>query len=109
MKQVEGPHERLRREHLRQPSDAQQFQYAWCHVGEFQNAEALLHGGCLKTDQRSKPRTIQRSHVAKINNDAAALGDERSRRLLDLIRNIADQLAMTMDRRNLIPVFIFIF
>jgi hypothetical protein len=28
----------LRREHLRQMSDAQQFQHARCHVGEFKDA-----------------------------------------------------------------------
>jgi hypothetical protein len=48
----------LGREHLRQMSEAQQFQNARCHVGEFEDAIALVDCGGFEPNQRSETRAV---------------------------------------------------
>src|ERR1019366_5901523 len=99
----------LRREHLHQMSDAQQFQHARCHVGEFKDAWPLLDCGRLEANQRAEARAIQMFYTTKVDNDATAKRDEGPHQFFYLTRGVTDQLAMTLDCRHLIPVFIFIF
>src|SRR2546423_564423 len=48
-------------------------------------------------------------YIAKVDNDATAQKDERPHHFFYLTRGVTDQLAMTLDCRHLIPVFVFIF
>src|ERR1019366_7172463 len=97
----------LRREHLRQMSDAQQFQHARCHVGEFKDAWPLADCGRLEANQCSEARAIQMFYITKVDNDATAKKNEGPHQFFYLTRGVTDQLAMTLDCRHLIPVFIF--
>src|SRR6202040_1003332 len=45
----------------------------------------------------------------KVDNDAAAKKDEGPHHFFYLARGVTDHLAMTLDCRHLIPVFVFIF
>src|SRR5271157_138758 len=90
-------------------SDAQQFQYARCHVGEFEDASPLVDCGRLEANQRSEARAIQMFYIAKVDNDATAKKDEGPHHFFYLTHRVTDQLAMTLDCRHLIPVFVFIF
>jgi hypothetical protein len=99
----------LRREHLRQMSHAQQFQHARCHVGELKGAWPLLDCGRLEANQRAEARAIQMFYITKVDNDATAKRNEGPYQLFYLTRGVTDQIAMTLDCRHLVPVFIFIF
>src|ERR1700719_1079531 len=90
-------------------SDAQQFQHSWSHVGEFKDAWTLLDGGRLEAHPRSETRAIQMFYIAKIDNDVGAKRNEGPHHFFHLTRRVTDQLAMTLDCRHLISVFIFIF
>ena len=59
-------------------SDAQQFQHARCHVGEFKDASPLVDCGRLEANQRSEARAIQMFYIAEVDNDATAKKDEVS-------------------------------
>jgi hypothetical protein len=48
-------------------------------------------------------------YIAKVDNDATAKKDEGPHHFFYLTHGITDQLAMTLDCRHLIPVFVFIF
>ena len=99
----------LRREHLRQMSHAQQFQHARCHVGELKGAWPLLDCGRLEANQRAEARAIQMFYITKVDNDATAKRNEGPYQLFYLTRGVTDQIAMTLDCRHLVPVFVFIF
>jgi hypothetical protein len=99
----------LRREHLDQMSDAQQFQDARCHVGEFKDASPLVDCGRLEANQGSEARAIQMFYIAKIDDDATAKKDEGPHHFFYLAHGVTDQLAMTLDCRHWIAVFVFIF
>jgi hypothetical protein len=99
----------LRREHLGQMSDAQQFHYARCHIGEFKDASPFVDCGHLEANQRSEARAIQMFYIAKVDDDATAKKDEGPHHFFYLARGVTDQLAMTLDCRHLIAVFVFIF
>ena len=90
-------------------SDAQQFQHARCHVGEFKDASSLVDCRRLKANQRSEARAIQMFYIAKVDNDATAEKDEGPHHFFYLTRGVTDQLAMTLDCRHSIPVFVFMF
>src|SRR3984893_12655124 len=47
--------------------------------------------------------------IAKVDNDATAKKDEGPHHFFYLTHGVTDQLAMTLDCRHLIPVFVFIF
>src|ERR1035441_7349570 len=49
------------------------------------------------------------SYITNVDNDATAKRDEGPHQFFYLTRSDADQIAMTLDGRHLIPVFIFIF
>jgi hypothetical protein len=99
----------LRREHLGQMSDAQQFQHARCHVGEFEGASPLIDCGRLEANQSSESGAIQMFYIAKVDDDATAKKDEGPHHFFYLANGVTDQLAMTLDCRHWIAVFIFIF
>src|ERR1700690_781304 len=90
-------------------SDAQQFQHARRHVGQLQDASPLLYGGRLEANQRSQARAIQMLYIAKVDHDPPAKRDEGPYQILDRIRCVGDQFAMTLDRCHLIPALIFIY
>src|ERR1700693_3274023 len=48
-------------------------------------------------------------YIAKVDNDATAKRNEGPHQFFYLTRGATDQVAMTLDCRQLIPVFIFIF
>src|SRR5882724_9985440 len=48
-------------------------------------------------------------YIAKVDNDATAKKDEGPHHFFHHTRGVTDQLAMTLDCRHLIPVFVFIF
>src|SRR5580700_6006272 len=48
-------------------------------------------------------------YIAKVDNDATAKKDEGLHHFFYLTSGVTDQLAMTLDCRHLIPVFVFIF
>jgi hypothetical protein len=48
-------------------------------------------------------------YIAKVDNDATAKKDEGPHYFFYLTHGVTDQLAMTLDCRHLIPVFVFIF
>jgi hypothetical protein len=48
-------------------------------------------------------------YIAKVDNDATAKKDEGPHHFFYLTHGVTDQLAMTLDCRHLIAVFVFIF
>src|ERR1700687_2234712 len=48
-------------------------------------------------------------YIAKVDNDATAKRNEGPHQFFYLTSGVTDQVAMTLDCRHLIPVFIFIF
>jgi hypothetical protein len=98
-----------RREHLRQVSDAEQFQYARCHVGEFKPAPLLLDCGHLKSNQRSKARAIQMFYITKVDSDSTARENERTHQSFYFARGVADEIPMALYCRNFIAFCIIIF
>src|ERR1700681_2943597 len=46
-------------------------------------------------------------YITKVDNDATAKRNEGPHQFFYLTRGVTDQLAMTLDCRHLIPVFIF--
>jgi hypothetical protein len=90
-------------------SEAQQFQHAGCHVGEFKNAQSLLDCGRLEANQRSEARAIKMFYITKVDNDPTAKRNEGPHQFLYLTSGVTDQLAMALDCRHLIAVSILIF
>ena len=88
--------------------NAEKFQYARRHVLEFQDAKSLVDRGGLKPDQRAKPRAVQLTYIAEIDNNAAALRDQRFYHFFNFTGSFADQPAVTFDSGDLIPAFIFL-
>jgi hypothetical protein len=69
----------------------------------------LLDCGRLEANQRSEARAIQMFYITKVDNDATAKRNEGPYQFFYLTRGVTDQIAMTLDCRHLVPVFIFIF
>src|SRR3981081_1786483 len=63
----------------------------------------------LRPTQRSEACAIQMFYIAKVDNDATAKKDEGPHHFFYLTHGVTDQLAVTLDCRHLIPVFVFIF
>src|ERR1019366_8460702 len=80
----------VRREHLRQMSDAEQFQHARCHVGEFKDARPLLDCGHLEANQRSEARAIQMFYIRKVDNDATARKNDGPHQFFYLTCGVTD-------------------
>jgi hypothetical protein len=57
----------LRRKHLRQMSDPQQFLHPRCQVRELKDALPLLDGGRLETNQRSEARAVEMFYITKVD------------------------------------------
>src|ERR1035437_3530765 len=71
-------------------SDAQQFQHARGHVGEFKDARPLLDCGHLEANQSSEARAIQMFYIRKVDNDATARKNDGPHQFFYLTCGVTD-------------------